>query len=83
MYSYDICYGTPALMTSLPTSYGFFIGSTDGLADLFAQAHVPVDLIQAGERGISFAAPLFPRARAAQPSSREARPRTNESFMRS
>ena len=28
---------------------------TDGLADLFAQEHIPVDLIQAREQGISFA----------------------------
>jgi aspartate kinase len=40
---------------------GMLSSITDGLADLFAREHVPVDLIQARERGISFAVANWPR----------------------
>ncbi len=41
-------------------STGTLSSITDGLADLFAREHIPVDLIQARERGISFAVENWP-----------------------
>jgi aspartate kinase len=39
---------------------GMLSSITDGLADLFAREHIAVDLIQAGEPGISFAVENWP-----------------------
>jgi aspartate kinase len=39
---------------------GLLSGLTDGLADLFAREHVAVDMIQAQEKGISFAVENWP-----------------------
>jgi aspartate kinase len=39
---------------------GMLSSITDGLADLFARAHVSIDLIQTQERGISFAVQNWP-----------------------
>jgi aspartate kinase len=39
---------------------GMLSSITDGLADLFARAHVSVDLIQASQQGISFAVSNWP-----------------------
>ncbi|MGA2576803.1 MAG: aspartate kinase [Bryobacteraceae bacterium] len=39
---------------------GMLSSITDGLADLFAQEQIPVDLIQAHEKGISFAVENWP-----------------------
>jgi aspartate kinase len=41
-------------------SQGMLSSITDGLADLFAREHIPVDLIQAREQGISFAVENWP-----------------------
>jgi len=41
-------------------SQGMLSSITDGLADMFAREHIPVDLIQAREQGISFAVENWP-----------------------